>query len=90
MIAGSLVPFDYHLAKIFGMLRHFPRRSKRAISLVDQKAYLMTQEDCIMEMKILCKWNGNFRSNQLEQKKWRTSKGRPSSPENFRLICAYH
>ena len=36
----------------------------------------MAQEDNKVEVEILCKWNGNFRSDRLEQKnqkiKWST------------------
>ena len=31
-------------------------------------------------MEILSKWNGNFRSNRLERKKWITSEGRSIVP----------
>ena len=37
----------------------------------------MAQEDNKMEMEILCKRNGSFCSDQLEWKKWNTSKSRP-------------
>jgi len=41
-------------------------------------------------MEILYKWNRDFRFNQLEQKKWSTSEGRPFVPENFQWIRACH
>ena len=43
-----------------------------------------------LQTEILCKWNGNFRSNRLEREKWSTSEGRPFIPENFHLNCAFH
>ena len=39
-------------------------------------------------MEILCKCNGNFRSNPLEGENWSTSEGRPLIPENYQWIRA--
>ena len=44
----------------------------------------------VIEIKILCKWSGNFCSNRLERKKWGTSEGLPFVPENFHLKRAFH
>ena len=44
---------------------------------------MVVQEDQKEEMEILCKLNGNFRSDRLV---WSTSKGRPFVLGNFRLI----
>ena len=42
-----------------------------------------------VEMEILCKWNGNFRFDLLEQKKWSTPVWRLFW-ENFHLIHVFH
>ena len=62
--------------------RLFSSLSKLTISLVDQKAY-----DNKMEMNILFKWNGKFRSNQSEKwQKWITSNDRSLVPKLNRRV----
>ena len=56
-----------------------------------QKVGVSRANSRAVEMEILCKWNGNFRSNQLELKKWSTgtSEGRLFVLENFHLNHAF-
>ena len=63
--------YQARFSEIFRVERLSSSHSKLAISLVDQKKYVMaqrSQEDSKMEMAILCKLNSKFRSNWLEPK----------------------